>query len=363
MKVCVSLRNPAPKNLKEGNLRGEERWEFKVLEACVSSPLVEEIYTVGRGWAEGEKVTSKFKGHVNSNTAKDTILLIHDCNLNIITAHVYKAVVISVFSGPWLNEIDEVKKLFDFYGDNFIFTLGCKALFDNTSAKEHLLKFVPDDSIFLLPWPGVSRVDYEDRFKNKTIMWAWRVVFFDQLVSDAGLVWSLQKLKEDPSLNLCIITGWKEGEAKDLVNGEVIYIKEDINDYFWSKGSCKPYLDIRSRVTIKNDLSWDQILNMYTHAKLLPYYGKYLGGPGIEAAMCGVPFVGSSSIEGALVDCEDYLYSENADEAFKLMDRLLVDEEFYTKTSKAYSNFAIENYSYEVFCQNLQNILKGRGVL
>jgi len=363
MKICIPLRSPASSDLKLDNLRSESRWERQALEACVQSPLVDVVYTLGCSWHGGTAVSSKYKGPLGPNDAADTVLLVQDCNLGWITKYKYKAIIVNIFAGPWVEQLEAISEVVAQYGDRFIFSVGFPVLYRNEGAMSHLQKFLSKDNIVLLPQPGIPRPRYKDCFDNKTLLWAWRLIFFSQITTDPGITWALDKLREDDSLDLYILTGWKRNEVKDLVDGEVVWITENIEDYFWSREEFKPYIDLRSRVVVEYSLSWGAVLDKYSEAKLLAYCGKYFGGPPLEAATFGVPFVGNSWTHGALVDCPGYLVASGAEEASVLLDRLMVDREFYVEKALSYHQYAVTNYTYASFCKNIYSILEERGIV
>jgi hypothetical protein len=360
--VCVWLRDPASSNLKEGNLRSEARWERQVLEACLQSPLIQNVYTAGCVWKDGSLVSTKYKGQINKESAKNSILLIQDWNFDRVTAYNYKGVIVNIFAGPWLNEIGEVSKAAARYGDRLVFTIGFPILYKNLSAISHLEKFLPKRNILSLPVPAIPASFYENRFNNKTLLWTWRLISVSALASNPGLLWAFSKLRTDPSLTLSVLTGWKPSEVTDVIDGVAVKIKEPLTEYLWAKPELSEYKDLKNRVIIEDGIGWDQALKKYSQSKLLVVHGKYFGGPPLEAAMHGVPFIGTSLKEGALAECPEYLYTGNTKEAYEMLDRLLIDEDFYVKTAKAYHDYAINLFSYTAFCNNLGVIFNSRGM-
>jgi len=115
------MRQDVSKNLREGNLRGEARWERQVLEALLSNPEVTEVYTSGAVWPI--KRHPKYRGLMKSDHSKDTILFTHDWNLDVISKHKYKAILVNIFSGPWESQQEEIHNYVAKYQDNLLFTL------------------------------------------------------------------------------------------------------------------------------------------------------------------------------------------------------------------------------------------------
>lgn len=380
MRICVSLRDPAPANLKEGNLRSEGRWERQVLEAVLENDRVTEVYTVGPGWAGNHR---KYKGGMKANIANSTVLLAQDWNYNNIRKFRFKAVIVNIFSGPWVEQIKEVKKYAANIGKKLFFTMGFPVMHRNELGLEnwhegmrmaegnsHLEKFLPRNHILLLPVPGAPYVTKDSNFDKKKILWAQRLVFMSQMGTSPTLLWSLQQLEKDPSLSLDVLTGWKLDEVKDHVDGNVVY-HSSIKKAFWNLEAFAPFGDsVRNRVRIHLERSWEQVLQMYSEAKIFSTHGRLFGGPPIEAGLHGIPFVGSGKT-GALCDCPVYLHANiegptgNEEDlgGVDILDKLLNDRDYYTEIGNAYRDYVEEHYTYAAFNRNLNKILTDRGLL
>ncbi len=374
MKVCVSLRDHSPANPRHDNLRSEGRWERQVLEACVENPEVTELYTVGSSW---DGSSPKYKGNINKGKASECILLMQDWNASHVNNYRYKAAIINIFSGPWVEQIDEVKSALSNYGGNIFFTMGFPVMYRNelgadsrwgngvpgkAETTSHLEKFLPRENILLLPVPAAPYVSQENNFDKTNLLWVSRLIFMQQMAQSSSLLWSLKKLEQDPSLTLDVLTGWFKQEVKDYVNDTVVY-RPDIVSSFWELEVFAPYVAVRDRVRIHLDLHWEQILSMYSGSKLLTTYGKMFGGPPVEAGMHGIPFVGSGKELGALCDTPEYQSAETEDAACVILDKLLTDRDFYTMIGNAYRGYVTEHYTYEAFNKNLMKLLSDRNLL
>lgn len=383
MKVCISLRDASPQNLKAGNLRSEARWERQALEACISNASITEIYTAGCEWHDGADITAKYKGVAPPNKVSDMILLMQDWNSSIIN-YGFKAAIVNIFHGPWLEQQNEVLDLCKKYGGRIWLTIGFPVLFRAElgidtfgrpinrplpsllvqhagSDCSHLTKFVSRDHIINLPVPAAPYVVEQDNFNKNTILWCCRLVFMSQMQDAVSLSWALQQLRSDPTLNLEVVTGWSPTEVRNYVDGQVITIG-DITEAFWDLPTFQPFKDVRNRVAIHLDLNWDDVLNKYSNAKLMVTYGKQYGGPGIECGMHGVPFV-SSGVVGALADCPDYLHAPSEKEACYIFDRLMTDHDFYVRIAKSYRKYTDETYTYAAFNYNINKLLSDNGLL
>jgi hypothetical protein len=381
MKVCISLRDPATPDLQDGNMRSEPRWERQVLEACTRNPEVTEIYTAGYEWQNGKNICSKYKGKLSTSSPNDCILIIQDWNTSVINSHPFKAAVVNIFHGPWLEQKQEVLNAIAKFKGNIFFTMGFPVLYaeelgptgpspglpysirSRTSlSSSHLENFTSKDNIYLLPVPGIPEGKFENNFNKTTLLWVSRLVFLNQLENSLTLDWSLSKLDKDPSLTLEILTGWEKHEVKDYINEQVVFLEENINDAFFKLNKFQKYSHLKNRVQVHCSLSWRQVLATYGKAKLLTTHHKHYGGPPLEASMHGVPFIGTANI-GALGDCSEYLYTAAETDACDLLEKLLTDSEFYEKTAKDYYNYAVKTYSYDSFNKNLCQILKSRNII
>lgn len=373
MKVCISLRDHSTQDPRQGNLRSEARWERQALEACMSNPAITEIYTAGCRWHDGHKMTAKYKGMAYARNVSDMILLMQDWNTEIIN-YGFKAAVINIFSGPWLEQQDAVKEAFAKYNGNIWFTIGFPVMLRNElgidkadrSAEgglnhtSHLEKFLPRDHILCLPVPAAPYTTNTNNFDKKKLLWVSRLIFITQMADSLTLEWSLQKLVEDPTLHLEVLTGWLPSEVKTYINEQVVYV-DDIAKGFWELEKFQKYAVVQDRVSFPLNLHWSDILAKYREAKLLTTHGKMFGGPPIEAGMHAVPFVGGLPT-GALLDCPDYLYAPEP-EACRLLDKLLTDQAYYEHIGNSYRVYVSDNYTYAAFNRNLNKLLADQGLL
>jgi len=364
MKVCIPLRRPVlSSNLREDNLRTEERWERLVLEASISNPAVDEIFTTGCDWTGGGALSTKYKGSIKHSEANDTILLIHDCKLEIISSMPWKAVIANIFAGPWVEQIDLVQVLARKYADKFMFSVGYPGLYQQESVLSHLKNFIEPSNLILLPVPGVPAVSPGNNFLKSQIIWACRIIFIGQLENPA-ISWALGALKNDPSLNLLILTGTEEQAIFRCINQKAEPLEDTLENCFWNLPASAPYQEVRDRVLLSKPCSWMDVLGHYSQSKVMATWGKQMGHPAIEAASHGVPFVGTGLLTGgSLVACRNYLHTIDISEFCATMNRLLVDETFYTETANAYRDYVAATYTYEAFNNNLNTILESRGLL
>jgi glycosyltransferase involved in cell wall biosynthesis len=189
-----------------------------------------------------------------------------------------------------------------------------------------------------------------------------------QMGDSASLLWSLKMLEKNEELSLDILTGWQPNEVKDWVNERPVYMP-DITKAFWKLSNFSSLSSVKDRVRIHLQLSWEEVLSKFSQAKLFTTYGRLFGGPPIEAAMHGIPFVGSGKT-GALCDCAEYLHvnsetytTSGEPGACTVLEKLYSDRDFYTKVGNAYREYVKEHYTYDSFNRNLNSILKNKNLL
>lgn len=381
MKVCISLRDKVGSDLRAESLRSEPRWERLALEACTRNPEVTDIFTLGFEWREGTSFTPKYRGFLNNSVASETILLMQDCNTSVLGSFGFKAAVINIFHGPWIGQKDEIWNLTRRLGNRVFFVLGHPRLYRDemgfsfdvakrdpsvvrAAADSHLRNFSTTDRILFLPVPWIPESCYADRFDKKNLLWPCRILYMGQVFDSFTVDWALKELIKDQSLSLNILTGFEKdnSNAKDYVNGNVISIAGNINDYFWRAEKMQKYLSIRSRVHLHYAMSWRDILAINAESRLMLFHGKQYGGPPLEAAMYGIPFIGVYN-GGALADCQDYLYTVYDHEVAAIFDRLFTDHNYYNDIAKKYHDYAVGMYSFDNFNTTLNTILKERGLL
>ncbi len=389
MKICVNLRDPAPANLRSGNLRSEPRWERQALEASFSNPQVTAVYSTGRTWSGNHP---KYKGRMTANGAADTVLLLQDWNTSVVNAFNYRAAIVNVFSGPWDHQMGEVKAAYRKLGGNLFFTmgfpimhrheLGLKApspastatgpgttridesgdtvVTEPRRAESHLEKFLPRENILCLPVPGSPGVVPGSNFDKPNLMWAQRLIFMSQMAKSASLLWAIQQVDKTPGLTLDVLTGWKAAEVKDYVNEQVVK-RPNIVNAFWQLEEFQPFAHLKGRVKVHLELDWERVVVMYSQTKILVTYGRAFGGPPIEAGMHGVPFIAAGET-GALCDCPGYLHIGSEERCLPILDNLFNNREFYDKTGNAYRDYVNETYTYSAFNNNVNKLLKDKGV-
>lgn len=367
MKICVSLRDPAPANLRSGNLRSEPRWERQALEASLENPQVTDVYTTGRKWSGSHP---KYRGQMQANAAPATVLLLQDWNVSTVKAFNYRAAIVNVFSGPWDHQRAEVKDAHTRLGGRLIFTMGFPIMHRNElgsrdtgvrKVESHLEKFLPRENILCLPVPGTPGVVEGSNFDKPRLLWAQRCIFMSQMGDSETLLWSLQKLDEDSALTLDVLSGWRAEEVKDYVDGVVVKCPQIVTS-FWQLEKFAPFTHLQNRVNIHLQMDWENVLSLYGSSKLLVTYGRAFGGPPIEAGTYGVPFIASGPATGALVDCDEYLFEHTEQAATHILQRLLTDRAYYDQVGNSYRNYVRDNYTYKAFNNNLNKIISDKGV-
>jgi len=358
MKVCIHMRQGISPDLEDGNLRGEARWERQVLAAMMENPEVTDVYTSGAVWPTGGP---KYRGMVNQSSAPQCVLFLHDWRQSIIDQFHFKAVLVNIFSGPWKEQRSAIKKTAERYGDKLLFTLSYEVM--EITHPDYLSSFIPRKNIQFISIPGASKVIEGSNFDKKTLLWPYRIIFMDQVYQTKAIIWALQKLMEDSSMKLKIATSWNtKSEPKDVSDGKAFNLPTDITTYFWNRPETQPYIAVKDQVKLFYSLTHKQILSLYAESKLvLPHY-RYFGGPPIEAAMHGVPFVGNSA-NGAFSRYDKYVWTSDEDKHIEIMEKLYKDREYYDQTAENYKNYVKDNFTYAAFNRKVNSILKERGLV
>lgn len=356
MKVSVHLREPVNGNLRNDNIRGEARWERQALEAFLENAEVTDVYSTGHLWRNSTH--PKYRGVVPADST-DIIYVGHDWNVSAMGHINWKAILVNIFAGPWQEQKDQVQALSNRYGNKLIFTIGYSALLD--TQKAYLKQFIPEENILCLPVPGAYQVSKSNGFDNRILLWPYRVLVLSAIYKAKSIRWALEQLAQDSTLNLKIVTSWSPSEIRDLCGDESVIITEDLSNYFWSRDETKDLSSVRDRVEIRNSQTHQQMLDLYAHTKLvLPHY-RYFGGPGVEAAMYGVPFVGNMKM-GAFTELDEYLFTNSEDEQLVVFNRLMTDKDFYTDIATKYRDYVDRTYSINAFNNNFNRIIRERNI-
>jgi len=349
--ITVALRDPAPINLKEGNLRGEPRWERQALEALYQSGLFN-VNTLMNKW---DKVSEVHQGNASSS-----VLLIQDFQPDIINKYIWKGIIVNLFSEPWLENVPKVLDLYKTYGKKIVFTYG----FPKRHGGMQMLQEerVGKENLLLLPVPGAPYIYRENNFDKKVLLMPYRVLL-SVLNTPEGhgsihptLRWLGNILEEFADYRLCFLTGYSDKEAPLSVIEKALY----------STSASNKLLQYKDRISIKHSMSWESVLNTYKGTKLMCQHALSYGGPPIESAMHGIPFVGCKLNEvpmGPLSECPNFLSAIAPEETIPYLDRLIRDREYYTFIGDSYRSYVEQTYTYEKFVAALINILKERGIV
>jgi glycosyltransferase involved in cell wall biosynthesis len=104
-------------------------------------------------------------------------------------------------------------------------------------------------------------------------------------------------------------------------------------------------------------LNRSEVNKIYLETKLVISPNLAGGGP-IEAAGYGCPFVGYQQIPEVIEDFKDFLVGNTLREVEMFQKKLLLNKDFYLKTSYKYQEYAFSKFSYESFISKLCNILE-----
>ena len=354
VKVAVSLRMATPPNLKEGNLRGEPRWERQVLESLYESDMFE-VFTRGFKWDNAPMVTKK--------QAADTVLIIQDFQPAVIKSMKWAGVVVNLFAEPWKEHLGEVAQLREEYGDRLIFTYGFPKIHYSKECLFH--QSVGKENLTLLPVPAVPYIYRENNFDKKILLMPYRMLL-NSLNVGVGCVsinntlsWLGDILEEFDDYKVNFISGYTVAEATETRMYESL----------GNVAGNKKLLNYRNRVKIYNSLPWSGVLDIYKETKVMCHHAINYGGPPMESAMHGVPFVGhsldandASFNTGPLALCPNFLGVPTIEDSLPILDKLIKNREYYTLIGNSYRDYVEKTYSYTAFADNLMCILNDKGL-
>lgn len=287
MRYLVHVRDSnITKSLADDNLRGESRWERQAAEALVQAGHQVHSDTGGH-WKNNKP--DNFHFGIDAKYASETVAITHDFHNRFLNKN-YKACIFNIFSTHQLRDNQSlIQKYINQYGNRFILTYG---YYNSFSQIEDLLKYVDESAIEFLGAPSAPYVTEEDSFNCKNLIWISRGVHLHTFPGrenpslERYILWIKQKLDEDKEANFNIISGLTQ------------------KDMDWQKWHCtveqrifqspimqtlQPY---RDRIHVIVDAGWKDILELCKKTKLFVSLDlTRWGGPPIESAMFGIPYV------------------------------------------------------------------------
>lgn len=358
MKFAVNLTSPTVvDSLKKGNYRGEPRWERQAVEALLEGG--HEVYTLMDGsWSPPHTKPGNLHYTVNSNIAKDCVGIAHDFQPASVPP-IFKAQIFNMFSIHYFRDLpDKVQEYKNKYGRNLIFTQG----YYGTPNEQDIIKAAGQDYYEYLPVPGIPKIHDVDNFNKKRIVWLSRGIHLHAFPDKENpelvpfIDWVKSKLEQDNQLEFFIIPGLGQ------------------RDMDWQKWNCtveervfqSPIMQRlnpwRSQIKVVCDVGWDEILDIMADTKLsVSVAPDRWGGPPVEAAMYGIPYV-SPAHPHCFMHVGGHISTHAIGDRIRAYDKLFTDHNHYRSTGDSLRNFCRDHYTYESFRNHLMRMLAARGI-
>lgn len=357
MKYLVNLTSPIITTLRDGNFRGEPRWERNVVDALLTAGR--EVHTTREVWSSELPKPSNFHDGVNQEWLDDSVFISYGVPKEIFTGYVppdlkvpYR--IIQYHDGPSYEYKDTFLKYDREKPGSIVATTSFKAWRYKTRLDDvfgsHLVEHVIG--------PTVPYVDLEcNNFNKKNLLWSYRN-FQSYAEKDATGMHVLMKqissyMDKDPSLTLTIV-------AQSLL--------QDPLDWFFGFSFTDQLQKHASRIFIKSNIEWHEMIQLVKESKLIVSPAEPLGGPPFEAAMFGIPTILESETNPFIDNHRTPFFPEVlmarrgiSQEFLSLLDRLYKDESLYRLHGDAYRNYVHNNATYTAYVNQLEQIMTKRG--
>lgn len=348
MEIAVWCELDIRDRLSSDDLATEHRWERLVLDALLGCSKFDRVYSVLPIWKSPNPMPDKFVDGVDDVKLKDLVVVCpNGWPLHLRPrGFVFNRYYDSLRDSAAFRDVAEHAVLID--------------PFENFSRDRGLSAIACED--FYLP--RIPRIEVGSRpFANRALLWPHKAALDNMryATADMGRIydWVALKLGEDPGLKFHMLTAVEESSLLFLGY-------PPLAEFFWNHETTRKLSLYKSQVAIHLSLGWEAVLAMYAQAKLVissQRGGSFRAGSAQEAAMYGVPFVHTEEhISWKEARYPDVHAPWNSAEFFALMDRLLVDRDFYDRVSEAEKTYA-RRFTYEAFTDNLIAALERRGLL
>jgi len=336
MKIAIYMRNPPSSNSpRDDNLRGEARWERQVYEAL----------------REGGRFQVKGLHQLTSSEAQEYVLICHDFWETAVTKYNFKGIISNVFcTSTYRDNPNLLNKMKNNYGSRLVFTFG----YNEKYHKDLLSSEIGAQHFEFLFVPGAPYIDESNHFNKKIYLFHRRLFIPTNDKPDPIFEWITGALERDSSKEFHIVSGYCSQE----------YTPAALKHKFLHSRSTECLRRVENRIVVHPSLSWCQVLDLYKNVKLVPFRVSLYGGPPLEAAMHGIPFIYCGPFglnRGAFGELKEKPYiKSNYDEYLELLNRLDSDEEFYTKNAGLYRNYVKTHHTYEVFRSRVEQLMRER---
>jgi hypothetical protein len=276
VKYAVDILTKAEGSLEDDNLKGERRWERQAARALLDAGR--EVGAPRDSWDRPD--TSRWLGTVGDLSGY--ALITHGDPGTVRYRPGAEAFISNVFCGLTAEAEAEIRRAVAELGRRRV------ALTHSFQLNVALKRLPPDlhDLIHWVPVPAVASVNWDsDPFNNKVLLWSTRAISFRlirplQSILDL-LDWIRQRLVEDRDLRFEVLA------SEERMN------QEEADRWVWGFPAFEEaFRDVRGQVVIHPSIHWSEVQKVFSRTKMIVNDPVAFGGPAIEAASFGIPFVG-----------------------------------------------------------------------
>lgn len=344
MNVVVNLTSgPLAGTLEDDDLRGEGRWERRVIRG-----LLDCGFPVGSSLPKWGGDSPNWLGHI-TDLSDSVYLTIYGGSYppgelwnRLPRARAY---IFQFFSAPDEPIEREFRQVIEYAGRN-------RVVLTHSYPSDrcwHRLASDLHDRTAWLPMP-VPEVVAGDPTENTVLFYSSRNMTYDLRDNNTGaLRWVRQALLRDPVLTF-----------------EAISARSATDPSLWEHPVFSALFgDLRDRVTVHLSISYAEVQKIYARTRLVVCPSTY-GGPPLESARYGIPVLASEH------DCS--LYSAPSTPGFPELprvtgcnpiethlERLLLDTPYARLVGEATRRYALDHFSNVAFGRAMNGILESMG--
>lgn len=364
MQFAVHVTIPITNQLNSGNLFSEARWERAVVESLLRSPEVTDVYLTESVWQSPNPLPNKLHPSLPKEKEKDVVLIIPS---SLGFKYKPKALVQSMYGyiPPFSTEpYFEGKNLLECFQEKQN-ELGEKLILVYPSDARAIPILLPgfESHYEYLQFPRLPYVSTEDNFNKKILIWPHKDTMdnLDRSVDGCKIIfeWICKELQKDSSLELHMLTGMSDSDIEFRKWGS-------IENRFWNHEASSPLVLVKNKVKLYTSMEWSKMLDIFSQAKLLlpsPNINVQMGGPPVEAAMFGIPFVGIRRSPLALAEHYINVEEYGSNEMFYYLNKLMIDHNFYNTVGNSYREYVNNNFTYDSWAKKLFSALKSRAII
>lgn len=347
-------------DLRDGNFRGEGRWERNVLNALLTEN--QEVHTTRKVWKNNQPRPPNLYDGTNEEWVSESVLMVHGAGRSLfIERDDAKAYMVQFHETPFGQAQEDFKK---YLKQDRIIASVCslnKATFDRLA--------VPfgTENVYLISGAMVPNVVDCDNWRKPRITWAYRNFrdFAESNSGDLKRLFNFVKplLDKEEKLRVSFIVGlWDTDKLTTLPS------QEDIRKWVFEFPSMAGFKSIEDKVDVFVNLHWSEYLNILSETRWIISPAEPLTDVPFIASMFGIPTIVNRGVSPYITLSGGTLFPEvitsdrTIDNSFlDKLNQLQTDHEFYSRTGNAYRNFTDKNATFKAYVQRINEIIKLRG--